>query len=190
MEDPLWKGEMIKQYPFVLDPFQRTAIACVERRESVLVSAHTSAGKTVVAEYAIAKALKNNQLVVYTSPIKALSNQKYRELKEEFGDVGLMTGDVTLNPNAPCVVMTTVSAPPSSCLAFQRQDELEAPRLAQCTCGTLVPLAGVGEMLSEGQAAPFLLTECHPLSSPGAGDPAVHDLPGVRDDAPALLGHL
>jgi ATP-dependent RNA helicase DOB1 len=73
----------------------------------VLVSAHTSAGKTVVAEYAIAQCLKNNQRVIYTSPIKALSNQKYREFSAEFGDVGLMTGDVTLNPTATCLVMTT-----------------------------------------------------------------------------------
>lgn len=74
---------------------------------SVLVAAHTSAGKTVVAQYAIAKAIKNRQRVIYTSPIKALSNQKYRELESEFQDVGLMTGDVTLNPTATCIVMTT-----------------------------------------------------------------------------------
>ena len=74
---------------------------------SVLVAAHTSAGKTVVAQYAIAKAIKNRQRVIYTSPIKALSNQKYRELEAEFKDVGLMTGDVTLNPTATVIVMTT-----------------------------------------------------------------------------------
>jgi ATP-dependent RNA helicase DOB1 len=96
-----------KVYPFTLDPFQRRSIDCLERNESVLVSAHTSAGKTVVAEYAIAMALRDKQRVVYTSPIKALSNQKYRDLFEEFGDVGLMTGDVTINPNASCLVMTT-----------------------------------------------------------------------------------
>ena len=78
-------------FPFELDPFQRQALACVERGESVLVSAHTSAGKTVVAQYAVALSLKRGQRVVYTSPIKALSNQKYRELFEAFGDVGLMT---------------------------------------------------------------------------------------------------
>ncbi|KAG2608848.1 hypothetical protein PVAP13_4KG010400 [Panicum virgatum] len=71
------------------------------------VSAHTSAGKTVVALYAIAMSLRNQQRVIYTSPIKALSNQKYREFKEEFSDVGLMTGDVTIVPNASCLVMTT-----------------------------------------------------------------------------------
>ncbi|KAG7194949.1 ATP-dependent RNA helicase mtr4 [Scheffersomyces spartinae] len=96
-----------RTYPFVLDPFQDTAISCIDRNESVLVSAHTSAGKTVVAEYAIAQSLKEKQRVIYTSPIKALSNQKYRELLAEFKDVGLMTGDVTINPDAGCLVMTT-----------------------------------------------------------------------------------
>jgi superfamily II RNA helicase len=60
-----------------------------------------------VAEYAIAKSLRDKQRVIYTSPIKALSNQKYRDLHEEFGDVGLMTGDMTINPNASCLIMTT-----------------------------------------------------------------------------------
>ncbi|EAS33134.3 ATP-dependent RNA helicase DOB1 [Coccidioides immitis RS] len=96
-----------RTWPFKLDPFQQVSIASIERGESVLVSAHTSAGKTVVAEYAIAHCLKNNQRVIYTSPIKALSNQKYREFASEFGDVGLMTGDVTINPTATCLVMTT-----------------------------------------------------------------------------------
>ena len=96
-----------RTWPFKLDPFQQYAIASVERDESVLVSAHTSAGKTVVAEYAIAQCLKRNQRVIYTSPIKALSNQKYRDFAGEFGDVGLMTGDVTINPTATCLVMTT-----------------------------------------------------------------------------------
>ena len=96
-----------RTWPFELDPFQKVSIASIEREESVLVSAHTSAGKTVVAEYAIAQSLKNNQRVIYTSPIKALSNQKYREFAAEFGDVGLMTGDVTINPTATCLVMTT-----------------------------------------------------------------------------------
>ncbi|CAL1193328.1 ATP-dependent RNA helicase DOB1 [Candida parapsilosis] len=96
-----------RTYPFTLDPFQDTAISCIDRNESVLVSAHTSAGKTVVAEYAIAQSLREKQRVIYTSPIKALSNQKYRELQAEFQDVGLMTGDVTINPDAGCLVMTT-----------------------------------------------------------------------------------
>ncbi|KAK3183016.1 hypothetical protein Dsin_030302 [Dipteronia sinensis] len=72
-----------------------------------MVSAHTSAGKTVVALYAIAMSLRNKQWVIYTSPIKALRDQKSREFKEELSDVGLMNGDVTIDPNASCLVMTT-----------------------------------------------------------------------------------
>ena len=69
------KGEKLpekpaKEYEFKLDLFQKYTINCIERNESALVSAHTSAGKTVVAEYAIAKALQNKQRVIYTSPIK------------------------------------------------------------------------------------------------------------------------
>lgn len=96
-----------RTYPFELDPFQKVSVASIERGESVLVSAHTSAGKTVVAEYAIAQCLKRKERVIYTSPIKALSNQKYRDILADFGDVGLMTGDVTINPTASCLVMTT-----------------------------------------------------------------------------------
>ncbi|KAG9003025.1 ATP-dependent RNA helicase mtr4 [Tulasnella sp. JGI-2019a] len=99
--------KLAREYPFSLDPFQRVSIHAIERNESVLVSAHTSAGKTVVAEYAIAQCLRDKQRVIYTSPIKALSNQKYRDFLAIFGDVGLMTGDVTINPSASCLVMTT-----------------------------------------------------------------------------------
>uniref|UniRef100_UPI00358E6646 exosome RNA helicase MTR4 n=1 Tax=Myxine glutinosa TaxID=7769 RepID=UPI00358E6646 len=100
-------GKPAKEYPFTLDAFQREAIRCIENNQSVLVSAHTSAGKTVCAEYAIAQGLREKQRVIFTSPIKALSNQKYRELYEEFADVGLLTGDITINPTASCLVMTT-----------------------------------------------------------------------------------
>ncbi|VVC41817.1 Hypothetical protein CINCED_3A007924 [Cinara cedri] len=96
-----------KVYDFELDPFQKEAVICIENNQTVLVSAHTSAGKTVVAEYAIALSLRDSKRVIYTTPIKALSNQKYREFHEEFGDVGLITGDVTINPSASCLIMTT-----------------------------------------------------------------------------------
>jgi ATP-dependent RNA helicase DOB1 len=96
-----------REYPFQIDPFQQIAINCMEAGHSVLVAAHTSAGKTVVAEYAFAMALRDGARVVYTSPLKALSNQKYREFQEKFGDVGLITGDVVINPSASCLVMTT-----------------------------------------------------------------------------------
>ncbi|PRW05917.1 superkiller viralicidic activity 2-like 2 isoform B [Chlorella sorokiniana] len=107
MPPPARPGPPARQYPFKIDPFQQTAVNALEAGHSVLVAAHTSAGKTVVAEYAFAMALRDGAKVVYTSPLKALSNQKYRELQEQFGDVGLMTGDVTINPNASCLVMTT-----------------------------------------------------------------------------------
>lgn len=99
-----------KTFPFELDGFQFAAIKSLETETAnLLITAHTSAGKTVVAEYAIAKALANNQRVIYTSPIKALSNQKYREFTETFGhsNIGLITGDVTKRRDASVLVMTT-----------------------------------------------------------------------------------
>jgi len=73
-------------YDFELDDFQKRAIYRLEQGNCVFVAAHTSAGKTVVAEYAIALARKHMTKTIYTSPIKALSNQKYREFKDKFGD--------------------------------------------------------------------------------------------------------
>nr|XP_006817545.1 PREDICTED: helicase SKI2W-like [Saccoglossus kowalevskii] len=95
------------QWPFELDVFQKQAILRLENHESVFVAAHTSAGKTVVAEYAIALAEKHMTRTVYTSPIKALSNQKFRDFKNTFGDVGLLTGDVQIRSEASCLIMTT-----------------------------------------------------------------------------------
>jgi superfamily II RNA helicase len=91
-----------------LYPFQEAAIQSIADGHSVIVSAPTGAGKTVIAEYAIERALESGQRAVYTSPIKALSNQKYRDFRARHGDlVGIMTGDITLNANAPILVMTT-----------------------------------------------------------------------------------
>ncbi|KAK5063099.1 hypothetical protein LTR84_005175 [Exophiala bonariae] len=100
--------DMARTWPFELDTFQKEAVYHLENRDSVFVAAHTSAGKTVVAEYAIAMAAKNMTKAIYTSPIKALSNQKFRDFKEVFGsDVGILTGDVQINPEASCLIMTT-----------------------------------------------------------------------------------
>uniref|UniRef100_A0A1I8BR64 Helicase SKI2W n=1 Tax=Meloidogyne hapla TaxID=6305 RepID=A0A1I8BR64_MELHA len=101
------KENMAMQYPFELDPFQQHAVCKMEEGQSVFVAAHTSAGKTVVAEYAVALCKKNRTRVIYTSPIKALSNQKFRDFKLTFGDVGLITGDIQLNTEANCLIMTT-----------------------------------------------------------------------------------
>uniref|UniRef100_A0A1A8CSK5 Superkiller viralicidic activity 2 (S. cerevisiae homolog)-like n=1 Tax=Nothobranchius kadleci TaxID=1051664 RepID=A0A1A8CSK5_NOTKA len=95
------------KWPFELDTFQKQAVLKLEAHESVFVAAHTSAGKTVVAEYAIALSQKHMTRTIYTSPIKALSNQKFRDFKTTFGDVGLLTGDVQLSPESSCLIMTT-----------------------------------------------------------------------------------
>jgi ATP-dependent RNA helicase HelY len=96
--------------PFKLDAFQREAIDKLERgRGGVLVSAPTSSGKTMVAEYAIFRALQDGAKVLYTTPLKALSNQKYHDFVRQYGEsmVGLVTGENTINDDAPVVVMTT-----------------------------------------------------------------------------------
>ncbi|KAK4785496.1 hypothetical protein SAY86_002185 [Trapa natans] len=98
--------DMALEFPFDLDRFQKEAIYCLERGDSVFVSAHTSAGKTVVAEYAFALASKHCTRAIYTAPIKTISNQKYRDFCGKF-DVGLLTGDVSLRPEASCLIMTT-----------------------------------------------------------------------------------
>ena len=95
------------KFEFELDEFQKRSILRLENHQNVLVCAHTSSGKTVVAEYGIALGKRNLKRVLYTSPIKALSNQKYREFKKRFGDVGILTGDVSINPEAQCLIMTT-----------------------------------------------------------------------------------
>lgn len=94
---------------FVLDPFQQKAIDWIDKEHSVLIAAPTGAGKTLIAEYAIDKALQRGEEVVYTAPIKALSNQKYRDFRARYGDekVGILTGDVAINSDAPIVIMTT-----------------------------------------------------------------------------------
>ena len=99
--------EMAHSFAFELDVFQKRAVYHLEQSDSVFIAAHTSAGKTVVAEYAIALASKHMTRAIYTSPIKALSNQKFRDFKDIFDDVGILTGDIQINPEAACLVMTT-----------------------------------------------------------------------------------
>jgi ATP-dependent RNA helicase HelY len=103
------RAELTKKYSFALDHFQLSAFDAIDAGESVLVAAPTGSGKTVVAEYAIGMARLKGMRAFYTAPIKALSNQKYTELVLMYGnnEVGLLTGDNSINPNAPIVVMTT-----------------------------------------------------------------------------------
>ncbi len=93
----------------ILDPFQQRAAAAIDRGESVLVAAPTGAGKTLVADHAIDRALASGRKAFYTTPLKALSNQKFRDLSGRLGPdrVGLLTGDRAIRPDAPVVVMTT-----------------------------------------------------------------------------------
>jgi ATP-dependent RNA helicase HelY len=97
------------QLSFPLDPFQKEACRALEAGHGVLVCAPTGAGKTVIGEFAVHLALTSGRKCFYTTPIKALSNQKYADLVDRYGksSVGLLTGDLSINPEAPVVVMTT-----------------------------------------------------------------------------------
>ncbi len=90
------------------DPFQQKAIDHINEGHSVIVSAPTGAGKTAIAEHVIENCLKRKEKVIYTAPIKALSNQKYRDFSKDYPEqVGILTGDVNINPDAPTLIMTT-----------------------------------------------------------------------------------
>ncbi len=104
-----YRSRFIDSLAFGLDRFQLDAIEAVDQRVNVLVSAPTGSGKTLVANYAIGRELEREQRTFYTTPLKALSNQKYHELSELYGSsrVGLLTGDTSINRTAPVVVMTT-----------------------------------------------------------------------------------
>ena len=97
------------RYPFPLDNFQIEAITHLAEDRSVLVAAPTGTGKTLVAEFAIWRAHQHNQRVIYTTPLKALSNQKFRDLRAQYGfdAVGLVTGDIVEHSRASIVIMTT-----------------------------------------------------------------------------------
>ncbi len=96
-------------FPFELDEFQQQAIAALNAGRSVVVCAPTGSGKTLIGEYTIYRALSRGGRVFYTTPLKALSNQKLRDFREQFGaeHVGLLTGDISINRDAPILVMTT-----------------------------------------------------------------------------------
>ena len=100
--------EVETNYTFPLDPFQKCAVAAIQARENVLVTAKTGSGKTLVGEYQIEYSLNRGGRVFYTTPIKSLSNQKFNDLKQLYPNkVGIMTGDIKFMPQAEVVVMTT-----------------------------------------------------------------------------------
>ncbi|WP_013320454.1 DEAD/DEAH box helicase [Gloeothece verrucosa] len=142
-------------FPFELDQFQKKAITALEQGKSVVVCAPTGSGKTLVGEYAIYRALARGKRVFYTTPLKALSNQKCRDFQEKFGqtpflahrvDVGLITGDIVINPDAPIIVMTT---------------EIFRNMLYE------TPIGEVGTSLENVETV--VLDECHYISDSGRG---------------------
>ncbi len=96
-------------FPYELDSFQKEGIYRIYNNENILITAHTGSGKTVLALYAIAECFRIGKKVIYTSPTKSLSNQKYAEFVEKMGkeNIGILTGDIKMNPDAPCLIMTT-----------------------------------------------------------------------------------
>lgn len=135
-------------FPFALDNFQMQAIAALEANKSAVVCVPTGSGKTLVGEYAIYRALARQKRVFYTTPLKALSNQKLRDFKERFGAerVGLLTGDTSINRGADVVVMTT---------------EIFRNMLY----GT--PIGQVGISLEDVEVV--VLDECHYMNDPSRG---------------------
>jgi ATP-dependent RNA helicase HelY len=103
------REDLLARYNFTLDEFQVEAFDALDKGQNVLVAAPTGSGKTVIAEYAIGIARREMKRAFYTAPIKALSNQKFLELSAFYGpdEVGLLTGDTSINPSAPIIVMTT-----------------------------------------------------------------------------------
>lgn len=97
------------QFPYNLDDFQMNGCYGIETNKNVLITAHTSSGKTTIAEYTIALAVHLGKKVIYTSPIKTLSNQKFFDFKKTFAncEIGILTGDIKLNPEADILIMTT-----------------------------------------------------------------------------------
>ncbi len=104
-----YSPQQILFHGLALDKFQIDAIHSIEKNNSVVVSAATGTGKTLIADYVIDKYLRLDKKLIYTAPIKALSNQKYNDFKQQYGNenVGILTGDVTINPEAPLLIMTT-----------------------------------------------------------------------------------
>ena len=109
MSESAYRRRFVEALGFGPDPFQVDALDAVDRRVNVLVSAPTGSGKTLVANYAIGQTLERGERAFYTTPLKALSNQKYHELCRLYGvgRVGLLTGDTSINRDAPVIVMTT-----------------------------------------------------------------------------------
>lgn len=152
--------ELRELFPFALDDFQIQAVQILAAGESVVVCAPTGSGKTLIGEYAIYRALAQGKRVFYTTPLKALSNQKFRDFGQQFGSerVGLLTGDISINREAPVLVMTTeifrnmLYGTPISLALMAETDEVEAM---------------TGDPLQDVQAV--ILDECHYMNDQQRG---------------------
>ena len=144
--DPAVRAEILAGYPFPLDRFQLEAVEALDAGHHVVVAAPTGSGKTVVAEYGIELVRRAGRRAFYTAPLKALSNQKFRDLRERHGPgmVGLLTGDNAIDGDAPVVVMTT-EVLRNMIYAGRRVDDLgpRRPRRGALPAGH-VPRPGVG----------------------------------------------
>ena len=107
--NPSQYDNIFEKYPYELSDFQKYSIQAIIEKQHVLVTAHTGSGKTLPAEFAIQHFKNTNKKIIYTSPIKALSNQKYHEFTNKYPDIsfGLFTGDIKTNPEADVLIMTT-----------------------------------------------------------------------------------
>ena len=149
---PLFALDPKTLFPFELDGFQQQAIAALEAGKSLVVCAPTGSGKTAIAEYAAYRAVSQGKRAFYTTPLKALSNQKFRDFQEKLANqlgeaaVGLITGDIVTNPDAPLVVMTT---------------EIFRNMLYE------TPIGQVGTSLEGVETV--ILDECHYISDRGRG---------------------
>lgn len=161
-------------FEFPLDPFQVKAVRRVIAGRSVTVCAPTGAGKTAIAEASAIHVLRNGGKVIYTTPLKALSNQKLREMRQRFGAdaVGLQTGDASINADASIVVMTTEIL---RNILYRTEDDQRVESGTGATTGTAAPFAiqkGPSIMSAEERLADVDLVvfdECHYLGDPGRG---------------------
>src|SRR6185437_9967719 len=175
-----------QSYPFPLDDFQREAILQLASGQSVLVAAPTGTGKTLIAEFAIWMALREGKRAFYTAPLKALSNQKFRDFRERYGadQVGLMTGDIVENASAPIVVMTT-EIYRNVLLELERDDgSVELTRLAHSVAETA---SSSGKKQLDPQLARVgwvIFDELHFMADPQRGpvweECIIHSPPHVR----------
>jgi superfamily II RNA helicase len=140
-------------FKFKLDPFQEKAIEYISKDENVLITAKTGSGKTLVGEFQIWQSLNKGKRVFYTTPIKSLSNQKFHDLKQIYGDrVGIMTGDIKFCPHADIVIMTT-----------------EILRNLLYKQGTSTEHIGITAELSLANLDAVVFDEVHYINDPGRG---------------------